>query len=76
MLVGGFCGVMTCYVANAYKLVQLDPKVYSISYVPFRIMVPDLLAVILTTFSISFVATIYPAYRACRLLPIDGLRYE
>lgn len=76
MLLGGASGVVTCSIANTYKLIQLDPKVYSISYVPFRIVTLDVLIVTVTTTAISFLATIYPAYRASKLVPAEGLRYE
>lgn len=76
MLLGGVSGVVTCSIANTYKLIHLDPKIYSISYVPFRIVTLDVLIVTVTTAAISFLATIYPAYRASKLIPVEGLRYE
>ncbi|MBL8149816.1 MAG: ABC transporter permease [Blastocatellia bacterium] len=76
MAIGVVVGGMTCWTANTYKLIQLDPRIYSISYVPFQMRVSDLLIVALMSVIISFVATIYPARKASSLIPVEALRYE
>jgi lipoprotein-releasing system permease protein len=76
LLLGGGGGVITAWVANKYQLITLDPKIYSIAYVPFRLQAQDVLLVTVTALVISFLATIYPAKRAAALLPVDSLRYE
>lgn len=54
----------------------LKSDVYPVTYLPAEIRLSDLLAVGLTAFSMSFVATLYPAWRASRVLPAEALRYE
>jgi lipoprotein-releasing system permease protein len=76
MLIGGAAGAVTSWVANTYKLIQLDPRIYSISYVPFQMRPLDLFLVTAIAVAISFLATIYPAWKASRLVPVEGLRYE
>lgn len=44
--------------------------------VPSDIRAPDLLAVVAVSLAISFLATLYPAWRAARLRPANVLRYE
>ncbi|MBX7222956.1 MAG: ABC transporter permease [Blastocatellia bacterium] len=73
-VIGGVLGAGTAWLGETYKLVQLDPRTYSISYVPFHISAGDTLLVLLITLGISFLATLYPAWRAAQLDPVEGIR--
>lgn len=53
-----------------------DPSIYLISALPSRILPSDLLIVIGGAFVISFLATLYPAWRAGKVLPAEALRYD
>lgn len=76
MVIGTISGVLTSFFANKYQLIQLDPKIYSISYVPFNTRLLDVLLVATIAVAISLLATIYPAWKASQLVPVEGLRYE
>ena len=54
----------------------LDPKVYFISYLPSRLEWSDVGVVISVAFALSFLSTLYPAWRASRVQPAEVLRYE
>lgn len=54
----------------------LSPDVYYISELPSEIKADDVLWVTIISFSLSVVATIYPAWRASRTQPAEALRYE
>ncbi len=54
----------------------LSPDVYYISELPSEIKADDVLWVTMISFSLSVVATIYPAWRASRTQPAEALRYE
>jgi lipoprotein-releasing system permease protein len=58
-----------------YQLIALDPDVYFVPFVPFRVRPLDSIAVALLAVTISLVATIYPAWRASRLDPVEALRH-
>jgi lipoprotein-releasing system permease protein len=66
-------GLIVCGLAHLYGY-PLDPKVYLIAQLPVEISVGEILFVAATTQLICVVVTLYPALRAARLRPVDGLR--
>lgn len=54
----------------------LKSDVYPLNYLPTQIAVNDLVQVGLTALVMSFLATLYPAWRASRTRPAEILRYE
>jgi len=54
----------------------LDPNVYFISYLPSRLEWSDVGTIVATAFGLSFLSTLYPAWRASRVQPAEVLRYE
>ena len=79
-VVGTVFGLILGYAASVlaghYKLFSLSAEVYSIDYVPFAPRVIDGLLVAAVAILISFVATLYPAQAASKVLPAEALRYE
>ncbi|MDG9884511.1 lipoprotein-releasing ABC transporter permease subunit [Pseudomonas putida CSV86] len=54
----------------------LNADVYFIDYLPSRIMAEDVWMVCGAALVLSFLATLYPAWRAARTQPAEALRYE
>ncbi|WP_110687491.1 lipoprotein-releasing ABC transporter permease subunit [Salinicola aestuarinus] len=54
----------------------LDPNVYFISYLPSRLEWSDVGVIISSAFGLTFLSTLYPAWRAARIQPAEVLRYE
>ncbi len=54
----------------------LSPDVYYISDLPSEMLFSDVAAISLIAFSISLLATLYPAWYASRTQPAEALRYE
>lgn len=75
-LVGCVLGIGTSVVADHYRLVRLPEQVYYLSHLPFTVRPLDFSLVALTAVVVSFLATLYPAWRASRLDPVEALRYE
>jgi len=54
----------------------LDPNVYFISYLPSRLEWSDVGVIVSSAFVLTFLSTLYPAWRAARIQPAEVLRYE
>jgi lipoprotein-releasing system permease protein len=56
--------------------VRLDPEVYYVDRLPIEVNPMDYGMIALFALAITVLATLYPAYSASRLRPVDGIRYE
>jgi lipoprotein-releasing system permease protein len=82
MIIGGIgtvfgvvTGLSMCVGLKWFGL-RLDPDVYYIDRLPISVNGWDFLTVALAALTICTLSTLYPAYAASRLRPVDGLRYE
>ncbi len=69
-------GVSLARILDRYRLVTLPVDVYFIPYVPFHVRPVDVVLVALLAVAVSFLATLYPSWRASQLDPSEALRYE
>ena len=53
-----------------------DPTIYFLSKLPAEIDFGETAAVVIMALTLSFLATLYPSWRAARLDPVEALRYE
>ena len=74
--IGLTLGIGLSTLADRYQWVSLPGEVYYLSHVPFIVRPFDFSIIALLAVSISFLATLYPAWRASRLDPVEALRYE
>jgi lipoprotein-releasing system permease protein len=68
-------GVGTCLLVDKVGI-KLDPEVYYISNLPVLMDGGQVALVALMSVVLAYLATIYPATKAARLRPVDGLRSE
>ena len=53
-----------------------DPTIYFLSQLPAKIFISDVFLIVGMALFLSFIATLYPAYKASKSDPADILRYE
>jgi len=73
---GAAAGVGLCRVLDRFKLIKLDPDVYYLDHLPFTVEPSDLALVVGVAVVVAALATIYPAWRASRLDPVEALRRD
>lgn len=75
-VLGLAAGYGLAWLGDTYRLIRLDREVYAIAYVPFRAKIADAVWIVALALGTSWLATIYPATSAARILPVEVLRYE
>ncbi|HWD32413.1 MAG TPA: lipoprotein-releasing ABC transporter permease subunit [Pseudomonas sp.] len=83
-LIGGVVGIaaalnVSAAIAGLETLIGhkfLNADVYFIDYLPSQVMAEDVWMVCGAALVLSFLATLYPAWRAARTQPAEALRYE
>ena len=79
--VGGFTIVpnlneIVGFIENIFGITAFPSDVYYLDKLPSEIQYMDSFLIVVFSIVICFVASLYPAWRASRLDPVDGLRYE
>jgi lipoprotein-releasing system permease protein len=74
--IGNILGYLIPYLQLKYKFISIASEVYYINYLPMKIQSIYFIIVSLIAISLCFIASIYPAYKASRLYPVDAIRYE
>lgn len=83
-LAGVILGVVVCLNIESIRqffswisgTVIFNPEVYFLSKLPAQMNFSETISVIVMALTLSFLATIFPAWRASRLDPVQALRYE
>ena len=72
---GLIMGLLTCALVRRLGYL-LDAKVYMIDHLPTDVSWPEVAFIGGMTLIICLLSTLYPALRAARLRPADGLRMD
>ncbi len=75
-IIGVVGGYLLSYVLNTYQVIKLPADIYYLSHLPVKMKFFDFLVISLSAIIISFLATIYPAWQAAKINPVEPLRYE
>jgi lipoprotein-releasing system permease protein len=71
---GLIAGLTLCAAGNYFEIVSLASEIYSLSYIPLRPRIADVLLIAAAAFVLSLAATVYPALRAAAVKPLENLR--
>ncbi len=64
------------FIENLFKVQFLAKDVYYISDLPSKLDWNDVITIVIMSFILSLLATLYPSYKASTLNPAEALRYE
>ncbi|WP_298066789.1 lipoprotein-releasing ABC transporter permease subunit [uncultured Mailhella sp.] len=73
---GYVLGIVLALLLKKYQVIELPPGVYMMDTLPVIIEPLDLAVIGVVAMFLCFVATLYPARQASRLIPAEALRYE
>ncbi|MEA2062670.1 MAG: ABC transporter permease [Gemmatimonadota bacterium] len=75
-VLGAAAGYGLCTLLSKYNLIEIPADVYFISNFPVNMQASDVVIVTTASLVISLAATIYPAFRASALTPVEAIRHE
>jgi lipoprotein-releasing system permease protein len=64
------------FLSAVFGIVLFPPDIYHLTRLPEIIEPNEVLSIVIMALSLSFLATLYPSWRAARLDPVVALRYE
>ncbi|MDP3677890.1 MAG: lipoprotein-releasing ABC transporter permease subunit [Methylotenera sp.] len=83
-VLGAFFGILLAlnietiipFIERLFQVQFLAKDVYYISDLPSDLVWSDVTTIVMTSFFLSLLATIYPSYKASKINPAEALRYE
>lgn len=87
-VIGSFCGAslglliasnlnnIKIFLETHLNIKLFEPAIYFLYHLPSDVQNNDVIFVCIMSLGLSFLATIYPAYKAASLNPVEAIRYE
>ncbi len=75
-VLGAVSGWALSVILDRYDLIGVPGDVYFISKIPVSVQAGDIIVICAASFAISLLATLYPAFRAAGLPPVEAIRHE
>ena len=73
-LIGAALGCGAAVVLDRYRLIELPGQIYFLDYLPFRLEVADVAAVLAVTVVLALGSSLFVAQRIDRLQPVEAMR--
>lgn len=76
MIVASIVSPIILFILKKLFVIYMKDSYYYLDELPLHITVKELFLIYLIAILIVFISTIYPAYRASKLKPVEALKYE
>ncbi len=73
---GSLIGFTISYLQQTFGLLKLPPDVYLIDKLPMKMETLDFFAIAIAAILLCLIASVYPAYKASKLEPVEAIRFE
>jgi len=74
IVLGVFLGYGTCWLQTSYNFIKLPASIFIIDTLPIIMKSTDFFNVIIAALVLCTLATLYPAWKAASLIPVDALK--
>jgi len=76
MLLASYLNPIAEFIAPLFGIDLFNSQIYYFDQIPVQIVPSDVITITIASVILSFLSTLYPAWSASRLDPVDALRYE
>jgi len=76
MLLARYLNPIAEFIAPIFGIDLFNSQIYLFDQIPVEVVPRDVLIITVASVILSFLSTLYPAWSASRLDPVDALRYE
>jgi lipoprotein-releasing system permease protein len=73
---GVILGVVLCFIQYQWRIIPLPGDIYFIDTLPILIKPFDIIGVYIAANLIAWLTTVYPAWKASKMLPAESIRFE
>ncbi len=73
---GATLGLVIAQVVDQWGLIKIPAAVYYIDHLPVAVNITDFFIVVIASFVVATLATIYPARQAASFLPVEAIRHQ
>lgn len=74
IIFGIIFGLLSCFLGNYFKIISLPNEVYALNFVPLKTDANDIFTVVAAAFILVLLSTVYPAWQAAKIKPLENLQ--